>query len=153
MESHLWWNGRWQLQLHKYKIANPCRLLLGGQSLAAEEESELVFSGKFPRLAWRNRTHHAVLQAVHGFENSAWRQVARGKDLRTHIYAANSLAPYLRTATIEGEGWLAALHGFGPASADLADWDISAKEAGTWTLRSSGTPDWIIRHPALPGAV
>ena len=152
IETHLWWNGPWQLQLHKYRLQNPCRLLLGGQSLAAEEESELVFSGKFPRLAWRNRTHHAVLQAVHGFENSALRQVVRGKHPRTHIYAANSLTPYLQTATIEGEGWLAALHAIGPVSADLADWEVSASEAGMWTLRSNGAADWIIRHPALPAA-
>jgi hypothetical protein len=150
IETHLWWNGPWQLQLHKYRLQNPCRLLLGGQSLAAEEESELVASGKFPRLAWRNRTHHAVLQAVHGFENSALRQVARGKSPRTHIYAANSLTPYLQTATVEGEGWLAALHGNSPVSGELAGWEVSATEAGAWTLRSNGAADWIIRHPALP---
>ena len=150
IETHLWWNGPWQLQLHKYRLQNPCRLLLGGQSLAAEEESELVFSGKFPRLAWRNRTHHAVLQGVHGFENSALRQVARGKNPRTHIYAANSLTPYLQTATIEGEGWLAALHGNSPVSGELAGWEVSATEAGAWTLRSNGAADWIIRHPSLP---
>jgi hypothetical protein len=153
IETHLWWNGPWQLQLHKYRLQNPCRLLLGGQSLAAEEESELVASGKFPRLAWCNRTHHAVLQAVHGFESSASRQVARGKNPRTHIYAANSLTPYLQTATIEGEGWLAALHGNSPVSGELAGWEVSATQAGAWTLRSNGAADWIIRHPALPGAV
>ena len=154
IESHLWWNGHWQLQLHKYKLANPCRLLLGGQSLATEEESELSSSQSFPRTVWHNRTHHAALHAVHGFESSVLRQVARGKTPRTHIYATNSLTPYLQTATIEGgEGWLAALHGIGPMSTNLADWDISATEAGIWTLRSGGTPDWIIRHPALPGAV
>jgi hypothetical protein len=152
IETHLWWNGHWQLQLHKYKIANPCRLLLGGQSLAEDEESELVFSGKFPRLWWRNRTHRAVLQTVHGFENSALRQVTRGKHPRTHIYAANSLTPYLQTATIEGEGWLAALHGNSPVSGELAGWEVSATEVGAWTLRSSGAADWIIRHPALPPA-
>ncbi|MBJ7327663.1 MAG: hypothetical protein JHC52_10015, partial [Chthoniobacterales bacterium] len=107
----------------------------------------------FPRIVWHNRTHHAVLHAVHGFESSALRQVARGKNPRTHIYATNSLTPYLQTATIEGEGWLAALHGIAPVSTNLADWDISATEAGIWTLRSSGSPDWIILHPALPGAV
>ena len=150
IETHLWWNGPWQLQLHKYRLQNPCRLLLGGQSLAAEEESELVASGKFPRLAWRNRTHHAVLQAVHGFENSALRQVVRGKHPRTHIYAANSLTPYLQTAIIEGEGWLAALHGNSPVSGELAGWEVSATEAGAWTLRSKGASDWIIRHTVLP---
>jgi hypothetical protein len=153
IETHLWWNGPWQLQLHKYRLENPCRLLLGGQSLAAEEESELVSSGKFPRLSWRNRTHQAVLQAVHGFENSASRQVARGKSPRTHIYAANSLTPYLQTAIIEGEGCLAALHGNSPVSGELAGWEVSATEAGAWTLRSNEAADWIIRHPALPGAV
>ena len=150
IETRLWWNGPWQLQLHKYRLQNPYRLLLGGQSLAAEEESELAASGKFPRLAWCNRTHHAVLQAVHGFESSALRQVTRGKNPRTHICAVNSLTPYLQTATIEGEGWLAALHGIGPVSADLADWEMSASGAGAWTLRSNGAANWIIRHPSLP---
>jgi len=94
-----------------------------------------------------------VLHAVHGFEGSSLRQATREKNPRTHIYAANSLTPYLQTAAIEGEGWLAALHGIGPLSTDLADWEVSATEAGEWTLRSSGSKDWIIRHPALPDPV
>lgn len=150
IETHLWWKGHWQLQLHKYATKQPCRLILGGQSLASTAQSELSASGAFPRLAWRNRTHHAVLQAVHGFESTVLRRVVQGKDSRTHISAANSITPCLQTAVLEGDGWVAALHGFGPASTTLSDWQISATEAGTWILRSSEQADWIIRHPALP---
>ncbi|NBT49853.1 MAG: hypothetical protein EBT07_18955, partial [Actinobacteria bacterium] len=41
IETHLWWNGPWQLHLHRYKIKQPCRLLLGGQSLSAKETGDL----------------------------------------------------------------------------------------------------------------
>ena len=86
---------------------------------------------------------------MHGFESSALRQVARGKNRRTHIYAANSLTPYWQTAIMEGEGWLAALHGNRPVSGELAELEVSSTKSGAWTLRSNGVADWINRHPAL----
>lgn len=150
VETRIWWNGRWQLQLHLYDVRAPSRLLLGGQSLAAEDERDLAVTRSFPRVVWQNRTHRAVLQSAGGFWGCSVRRTVRGAP-RTHIGAPCSVTPFFHTVPIKGEGWLAALHAVAPIGADLDTWDIARAEAGTWTLRSSRGENWIIRHPSLPG--
>lgn len=151
VETHIWWYGRWQLQLHRYEARSPSRLLLGGQSLADAKDHNLAVTRSFPRVVWQNRTHRAVMQSAGGFWGCAVRRAVLG-GTRTHIAAPCSVAPFFHTLPTKGEGWLAALHGMAPIGVDLPTWEISSAEAGTWTLRSSRDEMWVVGHPALPAA-
>lgn len=150
IETHFWWNGRWQLQLHKYSTRKPLRLLLGGQSLAAAKAGDFSVSGKFPRVTWQNDTHRAAMHALHGFADCAVHRVTEGEQSRTHIYAANSLAPVLRTATLDGKGCVVALHGIATCGENLAEWKLVSANEGLWRFGSEGIADWTIRNPVLP---
>jgi hypothetical protein len=150
IETHLWWNGPWQLHLHRYKIGNKCRLLLGGQSLSAKEMEDLKEKSSFPTLSWNNSTHHVVLQSLQGFAKAGSRRTIVGKEPRTHIYAGNSVTLFLETDLLSGEGWLAALHAVAPSSTPLGRWELSETQAGTWSLKNQKGELWTVRHPILP---
>jgi hypothetical protein len=150
IETHLWWNGPWQLHLHRYKIGKKCRLLLGGQSLAAKDTEDLKEKSSFPTLSWKNSTHHAVLQSLQGFAKAGSRRTISEKEQRTHIYAGNSVTLFLETDSLSGDGWLAALHAVAPASTPLGRWELSGTKAGSWSLKNQKSESWTVRHPILP---
>jgi hypothetical protein len=150
VETHLWWNGPWQLHLHLYKAQQPCWLLLGGQSLSAKEMKELKEKSSFPTLSWKNSTHQAVLQSLHGFAKSGSRRVTSGQQPRTHLYASNSATLFLETNSVSGDGWVAALHAVAPVSIPLGRWEIAVIQAGSWSLKNQKGETWSIQHSALP---
>jgi hypothetical protein len=150
IETHLWWNGPWQLQLHHYKARKQCRLLLGGQSLAAKEMEDLKEKSSFPNLSWKNSTHHVVLQSLRGFTKAGSRRTVAGKQPRTHLYASNSVCLYLETEPLSRDGWLAALHAVAPSSTPLGRWELSETKAASWSLKNQKGETWLIQHPALP---
>ena len=150
VETHLWWNGPWQLHLHCYKVREKCRLLLGGQSLSANEMDELKEKSSFPMLFWKNSTHQVVLQSLHGFAKAGSRRVTSGQQPRTHLYAPNSVTLFLETDSISGDGWVAALHAVAPVSTPLGRWELSDTQVGHWILKNQKGETWSIQHPALP---
>ena len=150
LETHLWWKGPWQLQLHRYKIRQPCRLLLGGQSLSAKDAEDLKEKSSFPNLSWKNPTHQVVLQSLHGFTKSGTRRTVSDQQARTHLYAPNSVVLFLETGSLSGEGWLAALHAVAPVSMPLGRWELTETRSGHWSLKNQKGDSWIIRNPILP---
>lgn len=150
IETHLWWNGPWQLQLHRYKVGEKCRLLLGGQSLSAKEMEELKEKSSFPTLSWKNCTHQAILQSLHGFAKGGSRRVSSGQQPRTHLYAPNSVTLLLETDFISDNGWVAALHAAAPVSIPLGRWEHTEARACSWSLKNQKGEIWSIRHPSLP---
>ena len=149
IETHLWWNGPWQLHLHRYKISQPCRLVLGGQSLSSAKEEDLKEKSSFPTLSWKNQTHQAVLQSLHGFVKAGTRRTAGGQQPRTHLYAPNSVTLFLQTDSLSSEGWLAALHAVAPLSTPLGRWDLTGSQAGCWSLKNQKGEIWKIEDPSL----
>jgi hypothetical protein len=150
IETHLWWNGPWQLHLHRYKVKQHCRLLLGGQSLSAKEMEDLKEKSSFPTLSWKNSTHHVVLQSLQGFAKAGSRRAISEKEPRTHLYARNSVSLYLETDSLSGDGWLAALHAVAPTSTTLGRWELSETKAGNWSLKNQKGESWTVQHPILP---
>jgi hypothetical protein len=150
IETHLWWNGPWQLHLHRYKIGKKCRLLLGGQSLSAKDTEDLKEKSSFPTLSWKNSTHHVVLQSLQDFAKAGSRRNISEKEPRTHLYARNSVTLFLETDSLSGDGWLAALHAVAPAYTPLGRWELTESQAGNWALKNQKGESWTIRHPSLP---
>ena len=152
LETRLWWKGSWQLLLHRYKIRQPCRLLLGGQSLSSKDAEDLKEKSSFPNLSWKNSTHQVVLQSLHGFANAGARRTISGQQARTHLCASNSVVLFLETGSLSGEGWLAALHAVAPLSTALGRWEPTETQAGQWSLTNQKGEVWTIRHSILPSA-
>jgi len=150
IETHLWWNGPWQLHLHRYKVTKKCQLLLGGQSLSSKDVEDFKEKSSFPTLSWKNQTHQTVLQSLHGFAKSGSRRTIAGKQPRTHLYAPNCVCLYLETDSLSGNGWLAALHAVAPVSTTLDRWELTASQAGSWSLKNQKGEIWKIQHPTLP---
>jgi hypothetical protein len=150
IETHLWWNGPWQFHLHLYQCKKPTRLLLGGQSLASKESSDLKGSPIFPTISWKNATHHAVLRSLHGFESANCRHVIAPKQPRTQIYGPNSLTPFLQTKLVTGKGRIVALHAVAPIASPLESWELSESNAGHWTLKNKSSQSWRLRQTSLP---
>lgn len=150
IETHLWWNGPWQLHLHRYQIQQPCRLLLGGQSLSAKEMEELKEKSSFPTLSWANSTHQVFLQSLYGFVRAGSCRTISGKQPRVHLDAPNSVTLVLETDSISGDGWLAALHAVAPVSTPLGRWELTGTQAGSWSLKNNRGENWTIHHPSLP---
>jgi hypothetical protein len=150
IETHFWWNGPWQLHLHRYKVKQPCRLLLGGQSLSAKDTEDLKEKSSFPTLSWKNSTHHVVLQSLQGFAKAGSRRSISEKEPRTHLYARNSVTLFLETYPLSGDGWLVALHAVAPTSTNLGRWELSETKAGNWSLKNQKGELWTVQHPSLP---
>lgn len=150
IETHLWWNGPWQLHLHCYKVAKKCQLLLGGPSLSSKEIEDLKEKSSFPTLSWKNQTHQTVLQSLQGFAKSGSHRIITGKKPRTHLYAPNCVCLYLETDPLSGEGWLAALQAVAPVSTTLGRWELTTSQAGSWSLKNQKGEIWKIQHPTLP---
>jgi len=150
VETHLWWNGPWQLHLHRYKVAKKCRFLLGGPSLSSTELDDLKEKSSFPTLSWRNQMHQTVLQSLHGFAKAGSRRTIAGKQPRTHLYAPNSVCLYLETDSLSGDGWLAALLAVASSSTTLGRWELIESQSGSWSLRNQKGEIWKIQHPTLP---
>jgi hypothetical protein len=150
IETHIWWNGAWQLHLHRYHIQKTCSLLLGGQSLASVSPHDLKESGSFPILFWTNPTYQAALHSLHGFAKADSMRVAGDRQPRTHIYAHSSLTPHLETRPLNGEGFVVALHGLSPKTIPLERWEIAETKQGCWTLKSKTSRLWQLHHSVLP---
>ena len=89
VETHVWFRGGWQLQLHKVNALQPAKLTVGGQSLPVGDE---VYS--------------VVLQNVSGWEGTD--VIRHGAADRTHITAESSEYPILK-CNVDGEATLICL--------------------------------------------
>lgn len=148
IESHLWWQGGWQLHLHRYRVHQPTRLILGAYSLSSTEASSLREEGDFPFTQACGETHSTALQALHGFSATS-RRFATG-DLRAHILSPHSLTILLQTEMLEGEGQLLALTWVGAPGIKVAPWTIRKSDRGFLCLFHEDKKTWEIYHPALP---
>ena len=89
VETHVWFRGGWQLQLHKVNALQPAKLTVGGQSLPVGDE---VYS--------------VVLQNVSGWEGTD--VIRHDAADRTHITAESSEYPILK-CDVDGEATLICL--------------------------------------------
>ena len=150
IESHLWWNGSWQLHFHRYKMHQAARLLLGGQSLSSAQDEDLKEKSSFPILSYKNSSHQVVLQSLHGFAKAGTRRTITGKQPRTHLYAPNCVTLFLQTDSLSGEGSLTALHAVASLSTPLGRWELTGSQAGCWSLKNQKGEVWKVEDPSLP---
>lgn len=149
-ESRIWWNGGWQLHLHRTRAWQPTRLLLGGYSLAAESVAALAEDGVFPFVCATNGDTSVALQALAGFAAVGRRLTVGDAKSRVHICAPHSLSLTLQTEWLEGERDLLALTYAGNASSEVEPWTVGHSAPGLLVLAGSPGKTWRIEHESLP---
>ena len=122
VETHVWWNGGWQLQLHKVHAHQPATLTVGGQSLPVNDDG-----------------HFVELRAVAGWDDSE--TIRHNGDDRTHIMAESSEYPILTTA-VDGEKTLINLAYCGKTSP--AGWNVESLDESGIVLKSDDGSVWEV---------
>jgi hypothetical protein len=122
VETHIWWKGGWQLQLHKVNALQPAKLTVGGQSLPIDDN--VYFSELVP---------------ISGWESSD--TVRHDESDRTHIMAAQSEYPIL-TSNIDGEATLICLSYCGKTTPE--DWKIETLDESGIVLKANNGSQWQV---------
>jgi hypothetical protein len=92
----------------------------------------------------------SALQLLLGFDTSFWDERLDNSLPRSHVQAPYHVAPVGRTASDEGERWLAALAYAGESPAEAAPWTLHRAQPGDWLLSHPFHGHWHLTHPALP---
>ena len=121
-ETHVWWRGGWQLQLHKVNALQPSKLAVGGQSLPVGDE-----------------TYSTKLISIAGFDSSD--VVRHDASDRTHILAESSEYPIL-TTNVEGEATLICLAYCGKG--EPGEWTTESLDESGVTLKADDGSQWQV---------
>jgi len=122
VETHVWWNRGWQLQLHKVNALQPATMTVGGQSLPVGDE-----------------TYKVKLLPILGWEDSD--TVSHDASDRTHILAECSEYPIL-TTKIDGEVTLICLAYCGKETPQ--DWTTESLDDSGIVLKSEDGSAWEV---------
>ena len=123
VESHIWWRGGWQLQLHQVHAHQTARLTVGGYSLPTDEQ-----------------THFVELQAVSGWETSD--TISHAGAGRTHLLAKSSEYPVLQTEWFKGEKTLICLSYCGKKVSK--HWKLDSLRESGIVLKSESGDAWEV---------
>jgi hypothetical protein len=121
-ETHVWWNGGWQLQLHKINALQPAKLTVGGHSLAVGDD-----------------TYSVKLQNVSGWESSD--TVRHDASDRTHITSESSEYPIL-TCKVNGEATLICLSYCGKG--ESGNWNVESLDESGIVLKKDDGTEWKV---------
>jgi len=120
-ETHIWWNGNWQLQVHKVNALQPAKLTVGGQSLPD------------------GSPYQTKLINVSGFDGSD--TVRHEASDRTHIMSGASEYSIL-TCDVEGEATLICLSYTGKESP--GNWTTESLDESGIVLKSDDGAEWKV---------
>ena len=122
VETQLWWNGGWQLQVHKVNAQQPCRLAVGGHSLPLNEAR-----------------YTTKLIPVLGWEGSE--TVRHDSTDRTHILSPESEYPLI-TCNIHGEATLICLSFCGKKRP--GHWTVESHDTSGIHLKNDEGEEWKV---------
>ncbi|HTS19886.1 MAG TPA: DUF2264 domain-containing protein [Verrucomicrobiae bacterium] len=148
VETHIWWNGGWQLQWHRIVAYQPAVFRLGTYSLPLKDASpqDLDVSTDF---AYAESAECAVaIQPLLGFHQIKAHESDPQK--RTHILSWHSLILAAETDNLVGEQNLIALVWVGRIGKERTLWKIKSSSDGKLTLRHPSLGEWQLAHPDLP---
>ncbi|WP_144059022.1 DUF2264 domain-containing protein [Rhodopirellula sp. SWK7] len=127
VETHVWWKGGWQLQLHRINALQPAKLTVGGHSLPVSTD------------AHENGAYSTKLQNVCGWETSD--TVRHDGADRTHIMSECSEYPIM-TCNVNGEATLICLAYCGKGTP--GNWNtVSLDESGV-VLKADDGSEWEV---------
>lgn len=122
VETHVWFNGGWQLQLHRVNALQPAKLTVGGHSLPADDD---VYS--------------VALKNVSGWGSPD--TVRHDGSDRTHIMSHSSEYPIM-SCDVDGEATLICLSYCGKGSP--GDWETESLDESGIVLKSDDGTQWKV---------
>lgn len=150
VETTIWWNKGWLLQLHWTDAYQPVTLTLGGYALASADGHSF---GKTRTAGIQTVTTnglYSVMQPLVGFDTGTWDERTDDSIPRSHVQAPYHVTPLARTTKASGERILAALVYGGRNAGEAAPWETVSLESGNWSLRHPLFGEWTILHSVLP---
>ncbi len=150
VDTGLWWNHDWTLQLHRYNAQQPVVFRLGGYALPlpdnqVEHEDSATGFG-----AWHRAEGGTVLQPITGFTARERDERLDDSTPRAHLNTSLHTTPVVVSGTVTGPGWLAVLAWTGHERAAAQAWAVAQTSAGAWELTHPMHGLWSIRHDFLP---
>jgi hypothetical protein len=148
VETHMWWNGGWQLHWHRVVTYQPAVFRLGTYSLplkdAAPKDTQVA-----PEFGFAESAEGGVaIQPLLGFHHVRIHE--SDPQHRTHILTWHSLILTAETAPIAGSQDLMALVWVGRKETERARWNVQSSAPGELVLRHPTLGPWKIAHPELP---
>jgi hypothetical protein len=150
VDTCLWWNRGWLLQVHAYEAWQPVVLRLGGYALpfstpgGARRREGPAFG------AWHASSGGSLLQPLAGLPHRDWDERLDDHLPRTHLAAPYHTTPIAVSDRVKGTGWLAALVWTGRDEAEAQPWRRVRTAAGAWQLSHVHLGLWNLRHASLP---
>lgn len=152
VESYLFWNSGWLLQLHAYDNYQEMEPILGGFALSGRDAKGFATEEGAGYLAVHAGGRASVLQALSAGILD-WEKRVDDRTPRTHVEAPYHVTPLLRRDAHQGNGFFAALCWTGRDLREATPWSINTVQAGYWQLTHSQLGEWNLRHTALPDKV
>jgi hypothetical protein len=150
VETLLFWNRGWILQLHTIEARQKGVFRLGGYALPLTDP-KVNRTGEAAYLAaFAADGRGTALQLLAGAPHAGWDTRLDETTARTHLSAPFHATPVFRTEEISGAIWIAALAWTGADGHEAAPWKILAAPAGEWTLTHPQLGNWKVSHWALP---
>lgn len=150
IDTLLWWNGGWLLQVHRYEAAQPVVFRLGGYALPLPDARRARREAATSFGAWHHASGGSVVQPLAGFSTREWDERLDESTARTHLAAPFHSTPVAVSARVAGQGWLAALVWTGVEDRAGQAWRVLGADAGAWQLHHPTLGAWSITHALLP---
>lgn len=150
VETGVWWNRGWLLQVHRFESWQPVVFRLGGYALpladprVAREQSAAAFAG------WHAAGGGTVLQPLAGFTGREWDERLDERTPRRHLASPWHVTPVAVSDRRADTGCLAALAWTGADRAEAAAWRVVRADAGAWEFSHPALGTWSLHHPFLP---
>jgi len=150
VETLLFWNRGWLLQLHTIEARQKGVLRLGGYALPLTEPQTVRTTVPTYLSAFASDGRGTALQMLAGAPHAGWDTRLDETTTRTHLCAPFHATPVFRSNDIAGTTWIAALAWTGSEASEAAAWKLHSAPAGEWTLVHPQLGTWTVRHWALP---
>lgn len=150
VETGLWWNRGWLLQVHRYEAWQPVVLRLGGYALPFAAPAGMRRHDGPAFGAWHDATGGSLVQPLAGLPHREWDERLDDRRPRTHLAAPFHATPIAFSDRVNGPGWLAALVWTGRDAAEAQPWQLVRAGSGAWQLAHPHLGPWDLRHAFLP---
>ncbi len=144
VETFIWFNEDWQLQLHRYISHQPAKGMLGGFSLSGETTPEISIDRK-RCLIMSNHMGSAIYPLG---ATVPYRLISKSATTK-HLKGGRSAYPAIELSLKNGEGFIAALIGCG-REVQKKQWKLYHAIKGEWKLKRGNGECWIIHNRLLP---
>ncbi|MBL9205880.1 MAG: DUF2264 domain-containing protein [Opitutaceae bacterium] len=150
VDTCLWWNRGWLLQVHRFEAWQPIELRLGGYALPlpTSDGTRRIEGPAFG--SWHTSSGGSLVQPLVGLPRREWDERLDEHSPRRHLAAPYHTTPIAASERVNGSGWLAAMVWTGHDVNEAQPWRLVRAAAGGWQLSHTHLGHWNPQHAFLP---